>query len=242
MPPPRRNHSRLRPLCPLFYPRDMQRRTAEWIRDRLVEALGSPCRPQQGPLETLVTTILSQNTTDVNRDRAVTSLLGRFGSLEGVARADELDIAAAIRVAGLQSQKARTIRDVLQRIRETAGSLDLGFLGRMCPDEAFAWLRASRGIGTKTAAIVLLFSFGRAFFPVDTHIARVLRRLGIIPAAGDAFRYANAALPHDAELLLDLHLLLIDLGRSLCHPRRPACSSCPILTRCEHGRTVTVEA
>jgi endonuclease-3 len=220
----------------------MQRRTAEWIRDRLVEAMGPPRRPRQDPLETLVTTILSQNTTDVNRDRAVTSLFERFGSLEGIARADESDIAATVRVAGLQSQKARTIRDVLQRIRETAGSLDLGFLERMSPEEAFAWLRASRGIGTKTASIVLLFSFGHAFFPVDTHIGRVLRRLGLIPAAGDAFRHANEALPHDAELLLDLHLLLIDLGRSLCRPRRPACSSCPILTRCEHGRTVTVEA
>jgi endonuclease-3 len=216
----------------------MQRHTAEWIRDRLVEAMGPPRRPRQDPLETLVTTILSQNTTDVNRDRAVTSLFERLGSLEGVARADESEIAAAIRVAGLQSQKARTIRDVLQRIRETAGNLDLGFLERMSPEEAFAWLRASRGIGTKTAAIVLLFSFGHAFFPVDTHIGRVLRRLGLIPATGDAFRHANEALPHDADLLLDLHLLLIDLGRSLCHPRRPACSSCPILTRCEHGRAV----
>jgi endonuclease-3 len=220
----------------------MQRRTAEWIRDRLVEALGPPRRPQQGPLETLVTTILSQNTTDVNRDRAAASLLRRFGSLEGVARADESEIAAAIRVAGLQSQKARTIRDVLRRIRETTGSLDLGFLERMSSQEAFAWLQASRGIGTKTAAIVLLFSFGQAFFPVDTHIGRVLRRLGVIPATGDAFRYASEALPHDADLLLDLHLLLIDLGRLLCHPRRPACSSCPILTRCEHGRTATMEA
>jgi len=200
--------------------------------------MGPPRRPRQDPLETLVTTILSQNTTDVNRDRAVTSLFERFGSLEGIARADEPEIAAAIRVAGLQSQKARTIRDVLQRIRETAGSLDLGFLERMSPEEAFAWLRASRGIGTKTAAIVLLFSFGHAFFPVDTHIARVLRRLALIPAAGDAFRHANEALPRDAGLLLDLHLLLIDLGRSLCRPRRPACSSCPILKRCEHGRAV----
>jgi endonuclease-3 len=220
----------------------MQRRTAEWIRSQLVDVLGSPRRPQESPLETLVTTILSQNTTDVNRDRAMVSLLGRFGSLEDVARADESDIAAAIRVAGLQSQKARTIRDVLQRTRETAGGLNLDFLGRMDPDEAFAWLRASRGIGTKTAAIVLLFSFGRAFFPVDTHVARVLRRLGLIPATGDAFRYASEALPHDADLLLDLHLLLIDLGRSLCHPRRPACSSCPLLTRCDHGRTVEVRA
>jgi endonuclease-3 len=220
----------------------MQRRSVEWIRDRLANALGKPLRPEMDPLETLVTTILSQNTTDTNRDRAYASLLRRFGSLESVADADVTDIAAAVRVAGLQAQKARTIRDVLRRIRETVGDLDLGFLEQLSPDEAFAWLRTSRGIGTKTAAIVLLFSFGRPFFPVDTHIGRVLHRLGWIPAGGDAFRHANEVLPRDADLMLDLHLLLISLGRSLCHPRRPGCPSCPILARCEYGHAAAVGA
>ncbi len=220
----------------------MQRRTVEWVRDRLSDAFGKPLRPVCSPLETLVTTILSQNTTDANRDRAYASLVKRFGSLDGVARADEADIAAAIRVAGLQSQKAGSLRGVLCRIRETASRLDLGFLGGLSPEDAFAWLRASRGIGTKTAAIVLLFSFGMPFFPVDTHVRRVLRRLGWIPAHGDPFRHANEALPRDAGLMLDLHLLLINLGRSMCHPRQPSCSSCPILTRCEHGRAAAVGA
>jgi endonuclease-3 len=220
----------------------MQRRTAEWIRDRLAAALGKPLHAASDPLETLVTTVLSQNTNDANRDRAYASLLERFGSLERVVDADVADIAAAIRVAGLQSQKAQTIRDVLGRIRETQGSLDLRFLGRLSSDRAFSWLRASRGIGTKTASIVLLFSFGQPYFPVDTHIRRVLRRTGWIAPGGDAFRHANEVLPRDAALMLDLHLLLISLGRSLCRPRRPSCPSCPVLSRCEHGRAAVVGA
>lgn len=215
----------------------MQRRTAEWIRDRLADAYGRPAFPSQDPLEVLVTTILSQNTNDTNRDRAYASLLERFGSLEKASRADVPELAAAIRTAGLQDQKARTICDVLRRIRVEAGRLDLSFLGGLAPDAAFAWLRASRGIGTKTVSIVLLFSFDFPFFPVDTHIGRVMRRMGAIPGTGDAFRHANAALPRDSALLRDLHLLLIQLGRTLCRPRRPACGSCPILPRCEHGRT-----
>jgi endonuclease-3 len=215
----------------------MELKAAVWIRDRLAETYGHPTAPREDPLETLVTTILSQNTTDANRDRAYASLLERFGSLERVSRASAADIEAAIRVAGLQTQKARAIRDILRRIRAATGTLDLGFLARMSPEGAFAWLRESRGIGSKTASIVLLFSFGLPFFPVDTHVRRVLRRIGTIPPTGDAFRCAAGALPRDPKLLLDLHLLLIELGRSLCRPRRPACGSCPILSRCEHGRT-----
>lgn len=214
----------------------MQRRSAEWFRDRLVSAFGAPPRPSTDPLETLVVTILSQNTNDANRDRAAAELVRRFGTFERVARAQEREIADAVRAAGLQAQKARAIREVLARIEATAGALDLGFLGQMSPDEAFAWLRASRGVGSKTASIVLLFSFGYPFFPVDTHVGRVLRRVGVIPEKGDAFRHAAAVLPRDPELLMDLHLLWIQLGRTLCRPRQPACPSCPIVARCRRGR------
>lgn len=214
----------------------MQRRDAEWFRDRLLGAFGPPPRERSDPLETLVATILSQNTNDGNRDRAYAALLQRFGTLERVAVAGQDDVADAIRSAGLQAQKARAIREVLARIRRETGRLDLGFLGEMPPDAAYAWLRASRGIGPKTAAIVLLFSYRLPFFPVDTHVGRVLRRVGAIPKTGDAFRHAGLALPRDPDLLRDLHLLLIQLGRTLCRPRRPACSSCPIVARCERGR------
>jgi endonuclease III len=219
----------------------MQRSSAEWFRDRLSLAFGEPRPPSCDPLEMLIATILSQNTTDVNRDRAYASLMRRFGSFDRVARAKEAEIATAIRSAGLQTQKARAIRDVLGRIQAATGKLDLRFLAEMTPEDAFSWLLASRGVGTKTASIVLLFSFGRPFFPVDTHIGRILRRVGLIPESGDAFRYASSVLPKDPALLLDLHLLFIQLGRTLCRPRRPACVSCPIVARCEHGRTAGAE-
>lgn len=209
------------------------------MRTSLVGAYGRPVVASHDPLEVLVSTILSQNTNDVNRDRAYASLLARFGSLEAASRARVSDLATAIRPAGLQAQKARTIHDALRRIRAEAGTLDLRFLERLSDEEAFAWLRRSRGVGPKTASIVLLFSFGRPFFPVDTHIGRVLRRTGAIPRTGDPFRHAQAALPKDAALLRDLHLLLIQLGRTLCRPRRPACAACPLVSRCEHGRSAT---
>ncbi len=218
----------------------MERRAAEWIRDRLASAFGAPPEPNRDPLETLVLTILSQNTTDANRDRAYASLLERHGTLDRVADGREAAIATAVQAGGLQAQKARTIRSVLRRIRTEAGRLDLGFLAERNPDEAFAWLRASRGVGDKTASIVLLFCFRYPFLPVDTHVGRVLRRFGVIPERGDAFRHARAALPRDAALLLDLHLLLIHLGRTLCRPRRPACPSCPLVPRCERGRAAGV--
>jgi len=218
----------------------MQRRTAEWIRQSLTDTFGPPTLLPQDPVEVLVTTILSQNTNDANRDRAYACLLERFGSLEAVSRASAPQIASAIQAAGLETQKARTIVDVLRRIREAAGRLDLSFLGDLSAGEAFAWLRASRGIGAKTASIVLLFSFGMPFFPVDTHIRRVLRRMGVIAETGDAFRQAQDALPKDAPLLRDLHLLVIQLGRTLCRPSRPACTSCPLVVRCEFGRTAPV--
>ncbi len=219
----------------------MNLKTAEWFRSRLAEAFGPPEVPRADAVETLVLTILSQNTTDANRDRAYESLLLRFGTLDRVARAGEAEIAEAVRVAGLQAQKAAAIRTALRRILAESGALDLAFLSQRTQEDAFSWLCASRGVGPKTASIVLLFSFGMPVFPVDTHIRRVLRRIGIIPASGDAFRDANALLPRDAELLLDLHLLLIQLGRTLCRPRRPSCASCLIVTRCEHGRAARVE-
>ena len=95
-----------------------------------------------------------------------------------------------------------------------------------------AWLLASPGVGKKTAGIVMLFSFGRPYFPVDTHIRRVLTRVGLVEPSGDPHDQANAVLPPDAPLMAALHLQIIRLGREICHPRRPECSRCPIRDEC----------
>jgi endonuclease-3 len=210
----------------------------DWVLRRLRDALGPVPQVASDPVETLVLTILSQNTTDVNRDRAYGSLMARFGSADAIADAEVEEIAAAISPAGLQCQKAASIRAVLRRVRAREGSLDLSFLGRMSTEEALAWLLASPGVGEKTASIVLLFSFGRPVFPVDTHIRRILNRLGWIAGSGSPYRQANELLPKDASRMRDLHLLLIELGRRICRARRAECAICPLAERCDSSGRV----
>jgi len=206
---------------------------ALWVLDRLRAQYGAPDIGSSAPLETLIRTILSQNTNDVNRDRAYTSLMRRFGTLENVRRAPEAEIAAAIRSGGLYTQKAERIRKILDRITtEQGGNLDLSFLANLEVEEAMAWLLASPGIGRKTAGIVALFSFGKPYFPVDTHIRRVFSRLGIIGPKDDPHVTMNTLLPRDPKVMASLHLLTIRLGRETCRPRKPACLSCPLHEHC----------
>jgi endonuclease-3 len=206
-----------------------------WVLGRLREAFGPPPDVPTDPLTALVLTILSQNTTDANRDRAYAALTARFASFDRVADADVDEIAPVISAAGLQRQKASSIRLVLRRIRDQEGRLDLSFLHRLSTEAGLAWLLASPGVGEKTASIVLLFSFGRPAFPVDTHIRRVLTRLGWIRGSGSPHRQANERLPKDPALMKDLHLLLIHLGRTICRARRPDCAVCPLKDRCAYS-------
>ncbi len=205
---------------------------AVWIANRLTERFGAPNLTPPDPVEELVLTILSQNTNDTNRDRAYASLLDRFGSLEAVRKARVDAIGRAIRVGGLHQQKSARIKAVLQRIHQEQGRLDLSFLGGLDLDAAMDWLLASPGVGKKTAGILMLFSFGRPYFPVDTHIRRVLTRVGLISSKGNPHDQANGFLPKDPTLMATLHLLIIRLGREICRPRRPDCPNCPIEDGC----------
>ncbi len=134
------------------------------------------------PIDELVSTILSQNTNDVNRDRAYNSLRAKFQTWEEVRDAPEADVVNAIRPAGLANQKGPRIQQVLRSITEERGNLDLSFLGDLPVEEAKAWLTRFNGVGPKTAAIVICFSLGKPAFPVDTHIYRVTGRIGLRPA------------------------------------------------------------
>lgn len=206
------------------------------IHQRLLEFYGHPqWRTPLPALDELVSTILSQNTNDNNRDRAFTALRQRFPTWEQVRDADEQAVIAAIRSAGLANQKGPRIQNVLRQITAERGALDLSFLAALSPDEAASWLTKFKGIGPKTAAIVLQFSLGKPAFPVDTHIHRVSGRLGLRPAK----MTADQAHPHLAKLFpLDAyyaaHLNLIRLGREICQARHPKCPLCPLKNVCDY--------
>lgn len=205
------------------------------MAQQLVETYGAPEISASDPVPTLILTILSQNTNDLNRDRAYASLMNTFGSLEKVRDASVDAIEDAIRSAGLHRQKSRSIHEALRRIDRQAGSLDLSFLEGFSTPEASAWLRSISGVGPKTAAIVLLFSFYRPVFPVDTHIHRVMKRMGVLEGNVDPHAALNTLLSPDVTLMHDLHLLTIRHGREICRARSPNCMRCSLQPGCVWG-------
>ena len=208
------------------------------IHKLLLEVHGEPDRSHMDAVSELVCTILSQNTNDVNRDRAYTALRSRFPTWEQVRDAPTRQVVAAIRPAGLANQKGPRIQRVLRRITQldpTSGRLNIDFLADLPLEEARQWLLSLDGVGPKTAAIVLLFSLNRSAFPVDTHIHRVTTRLGLIPpgaTAEKAHGILEALVP--PELYYALHLNLIAHGRAVCKAQRPRCEVCPLQRYCDY--------
>jgi len=206
-----------------------------YIHNLLLTEYGDhPWHPSD-PVASLVLTILSQNTNDVNRDRAFERLLARFPTWEAVRDAPPEELVEAIRPAGLAPTKGPRIQGALRTITEERGEIELGFLKEMGLEEARAWLLAIPGVGPKTAAIVLLFALGRPAFPVDTHVHRVTLRLGLIPAKTSrekAHTLLEALVP--PEIYYPLHLNLIEHGRAVCHARTPECGRCILKEYCTH--------
>ncbi len=204
---------------------------------RLRRCHGRVAFPDPAPmLDVLVATLLSQNTTDVNSGAAFARLIRRFPAWDDVRRARVAAIAAAIRPAGLQQQKAARIKRILQALHARRGALSLEFLQARPPGESLAYLRAFPGVGPKTAACVLLFACRQPVLPVDTHVHRVSLRLGLVPPRTTAVR-AHDLLAQlvPARRVLEFHLLLIRHGRKICHARRPQCRTCPLLNACPEG-------
>ena len=190
-------------------------------------------RNQDG-MDELISCILSQSTSDTNRDRAFARLKERFPSWEAVRFAALDDLIDAVRPAGLANQKAPRIQNVLAVIFEKIGEYSIDFLNELPLEEAKAWLISLKGIGPKTAAIVLCFAYGRPAFPVDTHIYRVGKRIGFLPdklSANDAHPVMEAIAPPDD--FYQFHIQLIQHGRDTCHARKPACERCQIQTYCD---------
>jgi endonuclease-3 len=208
------------------------------IHERLLEFYGEPVWRNPLPaMDELISTILSQNTNDINRDRAFNALRARFGTWEEVRDAQTPDVVNAIRPAGLANQKGPRIQQVLLSITEERGNLDLSFLLDLSVDEAKAWLTRFNGVGPKTAAIVLCFSLNKPAFPVDTHIYRVTGRIGLRPekmTVEQAHPYLESLFP--PATYYAAHLNIIRLGREICQARRPRCEVCPIVKLCDYGR------
>jgi endonuclease-3 len=198
-------------------------------------------RPRLDPLGELIFTILSQNTSDVNRDRAWERLKDRFPTWESVLAADTAELTEAIRPGGLANVKAPRIQETLRFVKQERGGFTLDFLAEMEVDEAKQWLTSLKGVGPKTAAIVLLFSLGKPAFPVDTHVHRVSRRLGLIgpkTSREKAHEVLEALLPH--EIYYTFHLNLIAHGRGVCKSQRPRCATCILQKHCDYYQTIRV--
>jgi len=211
------------------------------IHERLLGKYGERHWEPADPVDSLVLTILSQNTNDVNRDRAFVRLRERFPGWAAVRDAPLNELVEAIRPAGLAPTKAPRIQAALLRCTGQAGELSLDFLRAMPLHEARQWLIGMRGVGPKTAAIVLLFALGRPAFPVDTHIHRVTRRLGLIPeqtSREKAHDLLEAMLP--SETFYSFHINLIEHGRDTCHARRPKCANCLLQDTCAHYAALPV--
>ncbi|HZO35392.1 MAG TPA: DNA lyase [Solirubrobacteraceae bacterium] len=205
------------------------------IRQRLAEVYGIPSLPPHcDPIAELVLTVLSQSTNDRNRDVAYLRLRERFEDWRDVRDAPVPLIEEAIRPGGISKVKSARIAQILAALPTDAdGAPTLAVLPTMPVSEARDLLTALPGVGRKTAACVLLFSFGMRDVPVDTHVGRVCARLGLLPASGsaDAIHDAMLALtPRGAEL--ELHVNLLRHGRRTCHARRPQCSACALARMC----------
>lgn len=206
--------------------------------EKLAPLYGWPEQLSHGdPVAELVLTILSQNTSDTNSGRAFTHLMRRFPSWQAIAFAPPEEVVGAISPGGLAEQKAPRIQGALRAIGARSPGWDLEFLRTLDTEDARAWLRALPGVGPKTAACVLLFALGKPALPVDTHVERVARRLGLIPPR---------CTPEQAHTLLErvvdpadyypFHMLLIKHGRRTCSARSPACERCPLEDRCQASR------
>ncbi|MBN1486270.1 MAG: endonuclease III [Anaerolineae bacterium] len=206
------------------------------IHTRLLEVYGEPqWRVNTEPLGELINTVLSQNTNDRNRDKAYAQLRQRFPTWEEVRDAPAEDVLEAIRPAGLAPSKGPRIQSILQRITAERGTLGLEFLSTMPLEDARKWLLSLNGVGPKTAAIVLLFSLGRPAFPVDTHIHRVSKRLGLIPKRTSREK-AHVLLEElvPSAHYYTFHINVIEHGRAICAARNPKCDRCTLNDLCDY--------
>jgi endonuclease-3 len=190
---------------------------------------------EEEPVDTLVETILSQNTTDKNSHRAFQILKRAYPRWEDMIGENPKRIAGLIRSGGLADMKAERILDALEFIRKSRGELCLDFLREMTPSQADQWLAQMKGVGPKTRGIILLFALRLPAFPVDTHIHRVTKRLGLIGqrVSREKAQEELAKLVPQEEFF-NFHINLIEHGRAVCQARKPRCNTCKIRQLCDY--------
>ena len=213
-----------------------KKQLAAEIHQFLADKYGPPTwRPHLSPVGELISTILSQNTNDTNRDIAYDTLLERYPTWEEIRDAEEKKILPLIKTAGLANQKGPAIQNALRIITEERGQIELDFLKEMSSQKASEWLINLKGVGPKTAAIVLLFSLDMPAFPVDTHVYRITGRVGIRPEKMSAAKaHTYLAEQFEPETYYPVHLNIIRLGREVCKARQPLCQDCPLTRICEY--------
>ncbi len=204
------------------------------IIERLETAFGQPNWQGRGkPLGSLILTMLSQSTNDNNRDLAYKRLKERFPDWHAVMNAPASDIADAIRPAGLGNQKSVRIKNVLRWVFDTYGTFDLEFLCDADPQETIDTFLQLKGVGIKTISVVLMFTCGVDIFPVDTHVHRICKRLGLVPLNSSAEKTHYAMQPQVPEgKSYSLHMNFLRLGRTLCKAQTPKCPQCPLNDIC----------
>jgi endonuclease-3 len=213
------------------------RRKTKTIHKKLLQVYGTPRWTKLDGVSELVSTILSQNTNDGNRDLAYSRLRARFATWEQVRDSKTDEVIEAIKPAGLANHKGPRIQQALKRITQERGALNIDFLSELSVADARAWLLSINGIGPKTAAIVLLFCYDMPAFPVDTHVHRVTGRLGLRDEklnADDTHDLMERLCPPGQEG--PFHLNLIRHGREICHARNPECERCPLQKECDYWK------
>jgi len=200
----------------------------------LISYFGIPARPKKlpNPVDTLIATILSQNTNDNNSYRAYQNLKQKYKTWEEVADISRSQLEKIIRVAGLGKQKSAAIKSFLSGLKKKNAKVDLRHIETMKDQEILNELTLIKGIGIKTSSCVLLFSLDRNICPVDTHVHRTLNRIGLVKTKSPdkSFKQINHFLPEG--IAHQFHTNLIKLGREICKPSRPVCSICPLLRDC----------
>ena len=217
------------------------------INDILEKFMGLPKRSRRDadPLQILILTMLSQNTNDVNRDRAFAKLEDKYKNQDGKIDWQEIvdtpnrELKEIIRVAGLANQKSIRIQNILKWIKSEYGDYNIDFICKANPQEVIEIFTKQKGIGIKTISVVLAFSCGVDIFPVDTHVNRLCHRLGLVPEKFNAektFWAMQDLVPKGKSYTL--HINMIQFGRKICHSRKPKCSECPLSHECDYHKKI----